>query len=76
MTGLIRRLWYLALGALAVYAWQRARRPWTVRAVVEFPAALLPPGMTAIGVQVGVVGPDGGDGEPEGLDPGIWGGMG
>lgn len=75
---MIRRLFYFTLGALAVWLWQRARSPWTVRARVEFPAALLPPGVTALGVQVGVVtadetgDDDEGDGLP-GLDPGIWG---
>lgn len=75
---MIRRAWYMLLGALAVWLWQRTRSPWTVDARVRFSAALLPPGVAAIGVQVGVVttdeaGDDDEDDELPGLDPGIWG---
>jgi len=73
------RLWYLVLGALAMWAWQRANRPWRVRAVVEFPAALLPSGTNGVGVVVhGLAAADGDDDGGDGdalpdLDPEIWG---
>lgn len=70
----LRRVFYAALGALAVYAWRRVREaertpPYMVTATVSAPAALFPLGRVdgwAVTMEASVQG-DGGNGG--GVDP-------
>lgn len=58
---MIRRLWYLMLGGLAVWAWHRirgaSRSPWMVRVVMDIPAALLPVGAVGFGGELQAIMP-------------------
>lgn len=88
MTNVLRRVFYAALGALAVYAWRRiqdAERAMPAAetcasVVVTIPKSILPPMIAGIAVEAQAVlmsdllptPPD--DDAPPGLDPRIWGG--
>lgn len=79
---MMRRLWYLALGALLAHLWYRLRGAAGAgaRIVVDIPRAVLPGRIAGFAVHVmrADPDPDDGDGDPEtglpGLDPKIWGG--
>lgn len=88
MTNVLRRAFYAALGALAVYAWRRvqdAERAMPAAeamatVVVTIPKSILPPMILGLGVEVqglllGDVLPatPPDDDAPTGLDPNIWG---
>lgn len=88
MTNVLRRAFYAALGALAVYAWRRiqdaerampAAEEACASVVVSIPKSILPPMIAGLGVEVqgiligDLMPPPAGD-DPPGLDPRIWGG--
>lgn len=88
ITDLLRRAFYAALGALAVYAWRRVQDAERAMPAAEsmttvmitIPKSVLPPMIAGLGIEVqGILlgdilptPPD--DDAPPGLDPRIWGG--
>ena len=75
MTDLLRRAWYFALGALAVYAWHRIRKAEgealpaaepMVSVMVTAPASKFADGIAGFGAEMGAIFPQ--DNEPPSAD--------